>query len=462
MFSVQEILTATQGRLICGDLGKRICGVSIDSRNIKAGELFIAIKGEHFDGHSFIQQAIEKGAVAVIFCPSVKQNICLRKPRKAAFIQVKNTLKALGDIAHYHRQRFNIPIIAVTGSNGKTTTKEMIAATLKRKYCVLKNEATLNNLIGLPLSLLKLEPKHKVAVIEMGMSRFGEIARLTRILRPSFGIITNIGPSHLHKLKDLGAVAEAKAELLKNLDSNATAILNKDDRFFETISNQNFKARVVTFGINKPSNFRVTHYSYKEGKLYFIVNDKYPFFLKILGEHNLYNALASIAVCSQLNINYGMFLRSLSTFSSLPLRGEVKRVGRVTIIDDGYNSNPQSLASAIRILLQYKCKRKKILVIGDMLELGRKEKFYHTCLGKIIGASGVDMLLTFGELSKALAQSAEKQGMSKNSIFVCNNKHKVVEILLDKVSPGDAILIKGSRLMNMEEITRCFITSYTL
>jgi UDP-N-acetylmuramoyl-tripeptide--D-alanyl-D-alanine ligase len=460
MFTLQEILTATEGRLICGSLRKRICGVSIDSRNIKPDELFIAIKGEHFDGHNFIQQAIDKKAAVILYSRN-KQSVPLLAQGKAAFIQVKDTIKALGDIGHYHRKRFNIPIVAVTGSNGKTTTKEMIAAILRRRYSVLKNEGTKNNLIGIPLSLLKLEAKHKVAVMELGMSEFGEIARLSQILQPSFGVITNIGPSHLHNLKDLTAVAKAKGELLKNLDNNAIAILNKDDNYFKTIK-QNFKGRVVTFGINKPSSFRATQYSSQNEKLRFIVNDSYPFLLRACGVHNLYNALASIAVCAQLGINYEIFLRSLATFSPLPLRGEIKKVGRLTLIDDSYNSNPQSLSSAIGFLLQYKCRGKRILVIGDMLELGVKERTYHTRLGRIIGKSKIDILLAFGKLSKALAQSAEKEGMDKCSIFVCKDKHKVLEVLLDKVSPGDVILIKGSRAMNMEEITRCFITSYTL
>lgn len=461
-FTIEEIITATRGKLICGSLKARVCGVSIDSRSIKRGELFIAIKGEHFDGHRFIQQAVERGALGVIFHSAFGKNFSPANSQKIAFIQLTDTLKGLGDIAHYHRKKFNIPIIAVTGSNGKTTTKEMIAAMLGIKYRVLKNEATRNNLIGLPLSILELRPRHKIAVMEMGMSRFGEIARLSQILEPSFGVITNIGASHLHSLKDLGAVAKAKAELLNNLDNNATAVLNRDDSFFETMSNQNFKGRTVTFGIDKPSGFRATYRSLRYGKLHFIVNDKYPFLLKILGEHNIYNALASIAVCTQLNINYGMQLQGLASFSSLPLRGEVKKVGRVTVIDDSYNSNPQSLTSAIKLLLQHQCKGKRILVIGDMLELGRKALIYHASLGKTIGACGVDMLLSFGKLSKVLAESAKKEGMKKDSIFVCSSKHRVVEVLLDKVSSGDVVLIKGSRAMFMEEITRCFITSYTL
>ncbi len=232
MFTLREILAATQGKLIHGHRESRIHGIAIDSRSINNGELFIAIKGECFDGHSFIPQAMAQGAAAVIFQSRKRRDISLPERRKIAFIQVADTLKALGDIAHYHRRRFDIPIIAVTGSNGKTTTKEMIATILAAKYPVLKNEGTKNNLIGIPLCLLKLEPKYKVAVMEMGMNRFGEIARLAQITQPSLGVITNVGPSHLQNLGNLSAVAEAKAELLRNLDDQATAIFKQRCRFF--------------------------------------------------------------------------------------------------------------------------------------------------------------------------------------------------------------------------------------
>ena len=441
---LKDIAKATNGKLIGRDLD--VSGISIDSRTAKRGNLFIAIKGKRYDGHSFIEEAIKKGIAAVIL-----ERKGVKSSLKVPSVIVSDPLKALGDVAQYHRRKFNIPVIGITGSNGKTTVKELVAYILSAKYNTLKNSGTENNLIGLPLTLLKLKKKHEVAVLEMGANHVGEIKRLSYILGPTIGLITNIGPSHLEYFKDLKTVLKAKSEILSNISRHGSIVLNRDDKFLEQLPR---KFNTITFGIRKKSDFQATNITQIDQKLQFDLNGKIRFKLNLAGRHNIYNALASIAVAQHLKVKIETIRKTLAEFKPLPMRMNLDRIKGINIIDDTYNSNPLSTECAIQFLSNFKTRGKKILVAGDMLELGNRAKYFHRRIGKLTADSLINNLITVGELSSETHSSARKFGMRKESIWRCASPDKAAHILNKITRPGDVVLVKGSRAMGMEKIIK--------
>ena len=375
MFKVEELVKATGGRLVSGNPKLIVRGVSIDSRTIKTEEIFIAIRGDRFDGHSFIQEAIRKRARAIILCRRFSnklKKIVRNSNRKVSFIAVSDTRKALGRLACFHRSRFSIPIIAITGSNGKTTVKDMLAWVLSSQARVLKNPGTQNNDIGLPLTLLKLDISHDVVVLELGTNHFGEIAYLADISGPNLGIITNIGLSHLEYLKNLSGVYKEKVSLLKELRLPKIAILNADDSKLAGLRN-NKKIFKATFGIKnkcdfKASSIRVT----ANNKLEFLVNANLSCKVRLntIGYANVYNALAVITAARLLGFRYGSINQRLGSFIFPPGRLRLIKLNSISFLDDTYNANPNSLSEALSVLSRVKIKGRRILVLGDMLELG--------------------------------------------------------------------------------------------
>jgi len=395
MFSIEDILKATGATLVKRRQGVsgRISGVSIDTRTIKKGELFIAIKGSHFDGHDFIKEAIKKGA-GCIAASSFKSmgNV----PRGTCnLIKVKDTLKALGDIAAFYRQDFRVTAIGITGSNGKTTAKEITSDILVKRYSLLKNRGTENNLVGLPLTLLRLKKHHEVAILEMGTNHLGEIARLTEILDPKIGLITNIGPSHLRFLKDKEGVLSAKRELPDRLGRGSTLFLNGDDPL---LSRLRPKCNVVRFGTNRENDFRAGAIDSKRS-LSFTLNGRHKISTNLIGRHNIYNILAGIAASFEMGIDISLIKEALLNFKPSGMRMEIDRVEGIDIINDAYNSNPLSLECAIKTLSGLRTKGRRIIVSGDMLELGRKARFFHARAGRLIADSSINALITVGRLS---------------------------------------------------------------
>ena len=454
MFRVEELIEATKGRLI-NQAGDRIIrGISIDSRTIHSKHAFIAIKGSNFDGHDFIDEAIKKGATCII-----KESVgeAKDKGRGVTFIEVQETTKALGDIARYQRKKFfNIPVIAVTGSNGKTTAKEMITRILSRKFKVLRNEGTKNNQIGLPLTLLKLNSSYDIAVLELGSNHFGEIAYLTKICQPNIGIITNIGPSHLEYLRDLSGVLKEKYKMVENLEKPYIAILNRDDDLLrKKISAKCEKSIIFSFGIKHRSNFLASHIKMFNQKVNFLVNQKYKFTLRTLGYYNIYNALAAIAVARLFGIAYKDIISQLNTFDFPQGRLKFMELNSVKFIDDTYNSNPLSLRQALNVLANFRTSGRKIFVMGDMLELGSYKKAFHYQAGQE-AAGCCDALITVGSLSKLAAKGAKDCRFDSKNIFTCQTTRQARKILFNRLSPknGDLVLVKGSRLMKMEDIFR--------
>lgn len=449
MFALNELLAATQGRLMNGKNKMEVKGISIDSRTIRPNEAFIAIKGNNFDGHDFIVEAIKKGASCVISEPET------RNPEPGtAFIEVKDTTKALGDIARFQRQKYDIPVIAVTGSNGKTTAKEMLAWVLSGKFKVLKNEGTKNNQIGLPQALLKLDSTHDIAVLEIGTNHFGEVGYLAKICRPNIGIITNIGPSHLEYLNNLNNVFKEKYTLVKDLKNPFIAVLNADDFYLRKKVAAGIKKPVaIGCGIKNQGDFFASEIrNYKDG-LEFRVNRENKVTLKTLGCYNIYNALAIIAVARIFGLKYTDIVKQLASFEFPQGRLRLIKLNRINFIDDTYNSNPLSLQQALDTLRSFKTKGRKIFVMGDMLELGNHSRLFHSQAGRA-AAKSCDIFVSVGELSKISAQAARCSGFNAKNIFTCQAPSEARDILYTKILPGedDVVLVKGSRTMKMEEV----------
>lgn len=449
---ISEVTKAANGVLFREGKAKFITNLCTDSRKVKKGDFFLALVGDKFDGHDFVSLAVKKGASGIIINQTkLRPEFLSRLPsRRITIISVIDTTIALGDIASYYRSKFSIPLVAITGSNGKTTTKDMLAHILESKYRVLKNEGTENNNIGVPFTLLKLSRYHKAAVIEMGMNHLGEIRRLTNIALPTIGIITNVGPSHLQFLKNLETVLQSKCELLENFNRGNLAVLNGDDGLLAQAGN--FSAKKVLFGIYNRCDFTASCIKYTKNGSRFLVNKKHEIEISVPGEHNVYNALASIAVARNLKISFENIRKSLKTFAPPKQRLNIKNIRGIHLIDDCYNSNPLSMRCAISTVLNYAPDKRKIIVSGDMLELGAFSYKFHRDIGRLIAKSGVDYLVTVGSLSKHMSGAALKEGMPKSQVLHFQEKAKAARELKNIVKPEDVVLIKGSRAMKMEDI----------
>lgn len=451
MLKIEEILKATGGKLICGRRSLPIKDFSLDSRTLKKGDGFIAIKGNNFDGHWFIKKAIEQGAGCIIAQTKFEEEL-VDKAQDSALIEAADSIKALGDIAYYKRNKFNLPIIAISGSNGKTTTKEMIAWILSEKFKVLKNEGTKNNHIGLPQALLGLNADFDLGVLELGTNHFHEIDYLAKITKANIGVITNIGPTHLEYFGDLTGVFKEKYALIKNLENPYLSILNGDDKFLrKVILRKSKRPLALSFAIDNRSDFSASGISFKQGKIEFLLNRKDKFYLNTCGRHNVYNALAAISVARIFGLQYKTIIKRLASFEFPAGRLKIKEFNKAIFIDDTYNSNPESFSQAVRTLENFKTSGRKIVVMGDMLELGRDKGLLHRNAGRL-AAQVADIFISVGPLSKLAATAARLSGT--NRIFSCESALEARDILFKKVLPkkNDVILVKGSRSMKMEGV----------
>ena len=456
--TVEEILKACNGQLYRGNPGAKIAGISTDTRTIKRGQIFLAIKGRKYDGHTFVADVLRK-KVAGIIVSRLSRTVREGLSDEKVVIRVKDTLSALRDIAGFHRDRFGLPVVAITGSNGKTTTKEMLAGILSRCLETLKSEASFNNEVGVPLSLLRITSKHEVCVLEIGMSAEGEIRNLARVAKPNIGVITNVGPAHLQNFDGLAKIAEAKAELLEALDG--ACVLNADDEYFRMLKKR-CKAKLITFGIEKTADFRADSLRYlPSGEVTFRINRKLGVRLCVgCGRHSVYNALAAVAAASCFDVGGKEIRRALADFRLPSQRSEVSGYGRVTVINDTYNANPASMRAAIELLkgfAQKGCGKagkrgRKIAAIGDMLELGDRAKESHEQIGRFVACSGIHMLFAVGNFSKVTVEAAEREGIEK--AFSCRTRGELIKKLLSEAEPCDTILVKGSRAMRMEEVVK--------
>jgi UDP-N-acetylmuramoyl-tripeptide--D-alanyl-D-alanine ligase len=448
MFTIRDVLGAVKGKLLSGNPDEIMTGISTDTRKIRKGELFVAIKGGNFDGHSFILDAVAKGAGGVLVQEGGITNANFKLP-DVAFISVSDSIKSLGDIGNFHRSRFNIPIIGITGSNGKTTTKEMLTAILNKKFNTLKNYGTENNNIGVPLTLMRLNIEHRIAVLEMGTNHLGEIRRLSEIAKPTMAIITNIGPSHLEYLEDVDTVLKAKLEILEHMDKDGKLILNADDDGLRAIKTT---SKTIWFGFDKEADFYADKINLEPNGIDFRLNGKWDISIGVLGRHNVHNALAAIACAWDFGVSIDDIRDALKEFKVPNMRMEVKRFGDIKIINDTYNANPQSMKQAIEALRDMVTDGRKVLVAGDMLELGTFSGRFHHLVGKQAAESGIDLIVAVGKLAEHISEGAKEAGMSKKKIKLCAVTKEACEKMAGLIKKGDTILVKGSRAMKMEGI----------
>jgi len=456
MLTVRDILVAVKGKLLSGGMDDIMTGVSTDTRKIKNGELFLAIKGGKFDGHSFILDAVSKGAGGILVQEGGITNANFKLP-DVSFISVNDSIKALGDIGNFHRSRFNIPVIGITGSNGKTTTKEMTSAILSKKFNVLKNFGTENNNIGVPITLMRLNSEHNIAVLEMGTNHLGEIKRLSEIARPTTAIITNIGPSHLEYLEDMDTVLKAKVEMLEYMSEGSRLILNADDEYLKKIKTG---MKTVWFGFDKEADFYADKINLEPDGITFKLNGKWDISLGVLGRHNVYNALSAIACAWDFGISIEDIKDALKEFRAPSMRMNIKKFGDIKIINDTYNANPQSMKQAIESLRDMATEGRKILIAGDMLELGTFSGRFHHLVGKQAAESGIDLIVAVGKLAEHISNGAQEAGMSARKIKLCGLTKEAREKVPSLIKKGDTILIKGSRAMRMEEIVEDIETQF--
>ncbi len=432
-----EIANAVGGVLF-GNEKAQVLSVSTDSRKIEKDTLFIAIRGERFDGNQFAMKAFSEGASVVI------GNEDVMPPEACAYIKTRDSVEALGKLAAWYRTKFNIPVAGITGSVGKTTTKEMIAAVLSTTYCTLKTAGNFNNHIGLPLTVLGLKETHTAAVIEMGMSARGEIAYLTKIAKPTVAVITNVGLSHIENLKTQENIRDAKLEIAEGLAEGGTLFVNGDDPFLKDVKVPG--VRIVRFGFDNPDceiRGQVT------GEDSFWVEDT-AFCVPVGGKHNLYNALAAYAVGSACGVTAEKAAEGISCYRPDGIRQSEKEIRPgITVICDYYNASPASMEVALEMLSKGTAKR-RIAVIGDMLELGEIGEASHKNIGEQAAALGIDVILSVGPLSGFAAETAKEKGV-KTALHFSDNETLALH-LSSILREGDRVLIKGSHGMKMEEI----------
>jgi UDP-N-acetylmuramoyl-tripeptide--D-alanyl-D-alanine ligase len=457
----QDCLNALEGQLLQGALTCPFRGVSINTRTVVKGELFVCIKGDRFDGHDFLTDAIMKKVGGIILSdPKKLPSKTIRKEEELFVILVQDTLKALQGLAKFQRKRFPLQIVAVTGTNGKSTTKEMIASILETRFKTLKTQGNLNNHIGLPLTLLKREPSHEMGVLELGMSAAGEIKKLAEIAQPDIGVITNISEGHLVQLKSLKDIQSAKGELFDALTEKSTAIVNADDPLVLELATS-LCAKTITFGVDQPADVRATEIE-NRGNLGFqfkvnLFDKTLSIRLPYLGYCNIYNALAALATGYSLGVKEDAMTRGLENYQHMSQRNEQIKHKGIDFINDAYNANPRSMTEALKTLDNFKTQGRRIFVIGDMLELGNRSIVAHQNLGEEIAASKTNILIALGKLTSMSAKIAQALAGEKIQILEFTSHQEAAEFLAQEAISGDCVMFKGSRGAKVEKVLQIFL-----
>ena len=453
-----HIIEAVHGELLYGDPEYSFAGISIDSRTISQGDLFVAIKGQNYDGHDFIADAVENGAAGLLLSKSELAGGCYKKWTKKGIVcfAAKNTVVALGDLAAFNRKRTGVSVVAITGSNGKTTTKEMTALLLSRRFDTLATKGNYNNEIGLPLTMFRLTASHKWAVLELGMSKPGEIGRLAEICRPDIGVITNIGTAHLEGFDSIEGIACAKGELLEHIGKNGTAVLNADDPRLFSLADK-VQNELLFFGFNENAGVRAKNIKQEAFGLSFsllLPGESISVKLKAHSPVFVSNALAAAATGHLAGLNAGEIKSGLENFQPVMGRMDIINTRRgFHIIDDTYNANPCSMKAAINALQTLKGRERGIFVAGDMLELGKDAALIHQEIGALAAACDISKLYVTGVFADDVAKGAHSKGLQSEKIL-SGTKEEILDDLANRIKPGDWILVKGSRAMCMEDIVK--------
>ena len=453
LFTVQDIVRASRGALVAGDLGVPVTGVSIDSRALGVGEAFFAIQGHRLDGHAFLADAAGRGAACLVV-----HTLHDDAPANVPLVLVEDTTKALGLLAAYHRARFSIPVVAVTGSNGKTTTKELIAGVLGTRWHVLKPTASFNNQWGLPLTLLRLVPEHEALVLELGTNRPGEIAYLTELARPTFGVVTNVAAVHTEFLGSLDGVCEEKAALVRAVPTDGWVALNADDPRVAGMA-RDAKAHIVTYGRAATAQVRLVGDVVEDalglGFALEVADAVQRVTLAFAGRHNAMNALAAAAVGAALGFTLEEIARGLAAARPIGGRGVWREVGGVRILDDTYNANPVSVRAALETVTAGRNAGRLVAVLGDMLELGGIAEEAHREIGRAVVAAGADELVGVGRLALLAVEAAREAGLAEARH--ATTFEDTVAHLLKRLVPGDTVLVKGSRGMRLERVVDALV-----
>ncbi|MBW2411105.1 MAG: UDP-N-acetylmuramoyl-tripeptide--D-alanyl-D-alanine ligase [Deltaproteobacteria bacterium] len=455
-WTIQDMLSATGGELLSGNPDSVLAGVSIDSRNIAADHAFVAIVGDIHNGHGFVEDVVQKGIRAVIINKTAAGEFVISAWQKAdvGCIAVDDTTRALGDLAAYNRRRADASVVAITGSNGKTTTRQLSAAVVNRRFNTLSTAGNFNNQIGLPLTLLRLQANHQWAVVEIGTNSPGEIARLAEICNADIGVITNVGPAHLEKLGSLDGVMREKGDLIKKLKHGGRAILNADDDRVRRLADRTDR-EVILFGQTEDASVRAEAIRETADGITFtlILPEQHTTVnLNLSGRFMVANALAAAAVGYLTGVALNDIKAGLESFSTAAGRMRILHTPRgIHIIDDTYNANPDSMRAALTTLKSLCSGRRSILVSGDMLELGEHSRALHRQIGAQAGAMGIRKLFAAGDFAQAVATGAEEAGMDQGQIFT-GAKDRIIEALKNELQADDWVLVKGSRGMAMEEV----------
>ena len=445
---VQEICN---GELLTKNIENIINNYTIDSRNVEINDCFFAIKGENSDGNKYLKMALENGA-SVCFVEEYPRKELLEEYENRTIIKVPDTVRAIQQVAKYKRDLYDIPVIAVTGSVGKTSTKDIIASVIGQKYNVLKTEGNYNNHLGVPLTLLRLKD-HTAAVVEMGMNHFNEISVLTKIARPTVAVITNIGTSHIGNLGSRENILKAKLEILEGLQENGSIIINNDNdllhNWAQTVDNSN----IITYGIENKSSLVAKNIEENNNQSEYKINiqeKEYNVKVPVMGRHFIYNSLCAIAVAQALNIEIEKTIKGIEKFELTAKRMEFKKIkNNVTVLADYYNASFDSMKSALEVMHEYKAER-KIAVLGDMLELGEFSEKLHKNVGEEVYKNKIDILITVGNFAKYISRTAKELGTKE--IYECENNQEAVRILKNTIKEGDIILLKASNAMKFGEI----------
>lgn len=420
-----------------------INSISIDTRKVQPGDLFICIRGERFDGHAFAQQAADNGAIALM----TDHLLDVSLPQ----VVVENTGKAMLELAHWYRRQFTLPVVGLTGSVGKTTTKEFVALVVSAKYKTLKTEGNLNNEIGVPQMLYRLDDSTQAAVIEMGMNHAGEIHRLSQAVAPTIGLITNIGVSHIENLGSREGILNAKLEILDGMQPGSPLVLNIDNDLLKTVKRQDYP--LITFAVeDKSADFVAKDIVESDGKTTFTVQNAefvQQVTIPTVGIHNVYNALAAFAVGALCQVDAKAAAAALADYVPAGMRQRNRMVGDVHVIEDCYNASPDSMQAALTTLRNVKS-GKKIAVLADMLELGDYSKTAHEAVGRMAAENGIDDLLAYGSEAAAYVSAAQENGLQNAVHF--DTKEELAERLYQIAEKGDTVLFKGSRGMKLEEV----------
>lgn len=443
ILSVSDIIKATGGELVCGNAETCITSITTDSRKAEEGVLFIPLKGEKADGHDYIDSAAEHGAITL-----TERDI---KPDGTA-IRVKNTRIALGDIARYYKMKYPIASVAITGSVGKTTTKDLVYSVISQKFKTHKTPNNFNNDIGVPLTVFGIEKEHNAAVIEMGMNHFGEISYLCDIVRPDNAIITNIGMSHIENLGSQEGIFRSKMEITKGFTENNTLIVNGDDKFLKTIKDTQYK--VIKFGLSRENDVYAKDIVNKGlmGVTFTAVYNggEFPCEIRLPGEHNIYNALAAVSIGLKMGIEEEKISAGLRDCVYTSSRLEISEHKGMEVINDCYNSSPDSVRAALKVMAGT-TKSRKVAILGDILEMGDYARDVHFDLGKSVKELGIDFLITAGENASLIAEGAKASGLSQ--VVSYNTTDELKGHIKNLVKSGDCILVKASHGMNFYKIT---------